>query len=100
MLKPTAYFINIARDGSVVTDALVNALNEGRLTGAGLDVVDPEPPPPGHPLWKAPRVIITPHISAQSDLPNDARWTVTRENLRRYVAGEPLLNVVDLDRGF
>ena len=99
-LKPTAYFINVARGASVVTDALVQALNEGRLAGAGLDVVDPEPLPANHPLWKAPRVLITPHISAQSDFPMEARWTVAVENLRRYAAGGRMLNVVDLERGF
>lgn len=99
-LKPTAFFINVARGRSVVTDALVRALNEGRLAGAGLDVVDPEPLPAGHPLWKAPRVLITPHMAGRADQPNDARWTVAVENLRRYVRGERLLNIVDLERGF
>jgi phosphoglycerate dehydrogenase-like enzyme len=78
----------------------MNALNEGRLAGAGLDVVDPEPLPADHPLWKAPRILFTPHISARSDLPGEARSIVATENLRRYVAGEPLLNVVDIERGF
>lgn len=100
VLKPTAFFINVARGPSVVTDELVKALNEGRLAGAGLDVVDPEPLPAGHPLWSSPRVLITPHISAQSDAPPDARWTVAVENLRRYVAGGKMLNVVDIERGF
>lgn len=100
VLKPTAFFINIARGPSVVTDELVKALNEGRLAGAGLDVVDPEPLPSGHPLWSSPRVLITPHISAQSDAPPDTRWTVAVENLRRYVAGGRMLNVVDIERGF
>jgi phosphoglycerate dehydrogenase-like enzyme len=100
VLKPSAFFINVARGGSVVTEALMHALNEGRLAGAGLDVVEPEPLPPDHPLWKSPRILFTPHISARSDLPNDARGVVATENLRRYVAGEPLLNVVDIDRGF
>lgn len=100
VLKPTAYFINVARGGSVVTEALTQALNERRLAGAGLDVVDPEPLPSSHPLWSAPRVIITPHISGRSDLPGEARWTVAIENLRRYAAGEHMLNVVDLERGF
>ncbi len=100
VLKPGAFFINIARGPSVVTDELVKALNEGRLAGAGLDVVDPEPLPAGHPLWSSPRVLITPHISAQSDAPPDTRWTVAVENLRRYVAGGKMLNVVDIERGF
>jgi phosphoglycerate dehydrogenase-like enzyme len=100
VLKPTAYFINIARGASVVTDELMRALNEGRLAGAGLDVVEPEPLPADHPLWKSPRILFTPHVSASSDLPGTARWTVAVENVRRYVAGEALLNVVDLERGF
>ena len=99
-LKPTAYFINIARGGSVVTEALTAALNGGRLAGAGLDVVDPEPLPANHPLWKSPRVIITPHIAARSDQDDAVRWRIAQENLRRYVAGEKMLNVVDLARGF
>ncbi|MEO6078483.1 MAG: D-2-hydroxyacid dehydrogenase [Steroidobacteraceae bacterium] len=100
VLKPTALFINIARGGSVDTEALMAALNERRLAGAGLDVVDPEPLPPGHPLWKSPRILFTPHISARSDLADEARWTIATENLRRYAAGEKMLNVVDLARGF
>jgi phosphoglycerate dehydrogenase-like enzyme len=100
VLKPTAFFINTARGGSVDTDALVTALNEKRLAGAGLDVTDPEPLPPGHPLWKSPRVLITPHVGGRSDVTDDARWTVGVENLRRYIAGEKILNVVDLALGF
>jgi phosphoglycerate dehydrogenase-like enzyme len=100
VLKPTAFFINIARGGSVVTEELMAALNEGRLAGAGLDVVDPEPLPPDHPLWKSPRILFTPHISARSDLPGDARRIIVMENLRRYIAGEKMLNMVDLARGF
>jgi phosphoglycerate dehydrogenase-like enzyme len=100
VLKPTAYFINVARGASVVTDALLAALTEGRIAGAGLDVVDPEPLPAGHPLWSAPRVLLTPHISGRTALPGEPRWIVAKENLRRYAAGDKLLNVVDLERGF
>jgi len=100
VLKPTALFINVARGASVVTDALVSALDEHRLAGAGLDVVEPEPLPPDHPLWRAPHVLISPHISGRSDLPGVERWIVARENLRRYAAGEPMLSVVDLARGY
>ena len=64
VLKPSAYFINIARGGSVVTADLVAALDAGKLAGAGLDVTEPEPLPADHPLWKSPRVLITPHISS------------------------------------
>jgi phosphoglycerate dehydrogenase-like enzyme len=100
VLKPTAYFINVARGGSAVTADLVSALNEHRLAGAGLDVVDPEPLPPDNPLWHAPHVLITPHISSRSDLPGDARWTLAVENLRRYANGEKMLSVVDLAKGY
>ena len=100
VMKPTAYFINVARGGSVVTADLVAALEQHRIAGAGLDVVDPEPLPRNHPLWHAPNVIVTPHISGASDLPEDKRWIIARENLRRYIAGERMLSVVDLDKGY
>jgi phosphoglycerate dehydrogenase-like enzyme len=99
-VKPSAYFINVARGGSVVTADLQKALEEGRLAGAGLDVVDPEPLPADHPLWKAPNLIITPHISARSDLQGEQRWILARENLRRYIAGEKMLSEVDLKRDY
>ena len=100
-LKPSAYFINVARGKSVVTADLIAALNEGRIAGAGLDVMDPEPLPPDHPLWRAPNIIITPHISTRGDYIDDgALRTLARENLRRYAAGEKMLSVVDLKRGY
>ena len=99
-LKPTAYFVNVARGASVVTADLTHALNEHRLAGAGLDVVDPEPLPADSPLWHAPHVIITPHISTRSDFPGEARWTLAVENLRRYANGEKMLSVVDLTKGY
>jgi phosphoglycerate dehydrogenase-like enzyme len=100
VLKPTAYFVNVARGGSAVTADLAAALNERRIAGAGLDVVDPEPLPPDNPLWRAPHVLITPHISSRSDLPSEARWTLAAENLRRYANGEKMLSVVDLAKGY
>ncbi|HSN73379.1 MAG TPA: D-2-hydroxyacid dehydrogenase [Steroidobacteraceae bacterium] len=99
-VKPGAYFINVGRGRSVETDALVDALASGRLSGAGLDVTDPEPLPAGHALWSAPNVIITPHVSAAIDTGSEDRWRVVRENLARYAAGEPLLSVVDIERGY
>lgn len=99
-MKRSAYFINIARGGSVVTSALVDALNKGRIAGAGLDVTDPEPLPPDHPLWRARNVIITPHVSNDSELGIEMRIDVLKENVRRYVAGEKMLSVVDLKRGY
>jgi phosphoglycerate dehydrogenase-like enzyme len=100
VLKPQALFVNVARGGSVDTGELVKALTEHRLGGAGLDVVDPEPLPPDHPLWQAPRVLVTPHISSRSDLPGEARWTLATENLRRYARGDKMLLVVDPRRGY
>jgi phosphoglycerate dehydrogenase-like enzyme len=99
-MKPTAYFINVARGKSVVTSALVEALNGKKIAGAGLDVTDPEPLPPDHPLWKAANVIITPHVANDSDLGYDAQIKVVQENLRRYVAGERMLSVVDVSKGY
>jgi phosphoglycerate dehydrogenase-like enzyme len=99
-MKPTAYFINVGRGASVVTDDLVAALRNGAIAGAGLDVTDPEPLPAGHPLWSMPNVIITPHISAGSDVRLGRLWIVMRENLRRYAAGERMLSVVDVERGY
>jgi len=63
-------------------------------------VTDPEPLPPEDPLWTLSNVIITPHVSATSDLGMEARLAIARENLRRYVAGEKMLSVVDLERGY
>ena len=99
-MKKGAYFVNVGRGKSVVTDDLVDALESGHLGGAALDVMDPEPLPQGHALWTTPNVIITPHISAGSDAQMNRFWLLVRENLRRYVNGEKMLNVVDLKRGY
>jgi phosphoglycerate dehydrogenase-like enzyme len=99
-MKPTAYFVSVGRGQSTVTDDLIAALEAGKLAGAGLDVTDPEPLPQDHPLWRAPRVIITPHTAGRSDRSRDRLFLLVQENLRRYVAGEPLYSVVDIDRGY
>ncbi len=99
-MKPTAYFINVGRGRSVVTADLIEALEQGELAGAGLDVTEPEPLPADHPLWTAPNVIITPHVAAGSDRRIERLWIVMRENLRRYVAGEAMLSVVSVERGY
>ncbi len=99
-MRPGMYFINVGRGKSVVTQDLIEALNSGQLGGAGLDVQDPEPLPPKHPLWQAKNVVITPHISAGSDRQMQRYWLIVRENLRRYVKGEHMLNVVNLERGY
>jgi len=99
-LKHGSYFISVGRGRSTVTEDLVTALRNGVLAGAGLDVTDPEPLPTGHELWTMPNVVITPHNSSTSDLALDRRWIVIRENVRRYINGEKMLNVVDLKRGY
>lgn len=99
-LKPSAYFVNIARGASVVDSALIAALNEKRLAGAALDVTDPEPLSADHPLWRTPNLIITPHIASVADLERDNQRAVLLENLRRYAAGDKMLSVVDLSRGY
>lgn len=100
VMKPSAYFFNVGRGGSVVTADLIDALRAGRIAGAGLDVIDPEPLPASSPLWHLRNVIITPHISAFTPVANDMRLAVLQENLRRYDAGEPMLSVVDIERGY
>jgi phosphoglycerate dehydrogenase-like enzyme len=99
-MKPTAFFISVGRGASTVTDDLVAALESGQIAGAGLDVTDPEPLPAGHPLWSTPRVIISPHTGGRSDKSRERLFLLVQENLRRYVAGEPLLSVVDIERGY
>ncbi len=99
-MKKTSYFINVGRGGSVVTDDLVAALNGGTIAGAGLDVTEPEPLPKDHPLWKARNIIITPHMSALSDLGQVARMTLLREQVRRFASGDKLLSVVDFKKGY
>ena len=99
-IKPGAYFISVGRGESTVTSELVAALKDGRLRGAGLDVIDPEPLPRDHELWRLPNVIITPHISSQTVEARKRMATVAIENVRRYVAGEKLLNEVDLKAGY
>jgi phosphoglycerate dehydrogenase-like enzyme len=99
-MKPTAYFVSVGRGASTVTDDLIAALNQGELAGAGLDVTDPEPLPADHPLWHTPRVIISPHTGGRSDKSRDRLYLLVQENLRRYVAGEPMLSVVSIERGY
>jgi len=99
-MKPTAYFVSVGRGASTVTADLLAALENGEIAGAGLDVTDPEPLPEGHPLWSAPRVIITPHSAGRSDKSRERLFLLVQENLRRYVAGEALISVVNIERGY
>ena len=93
-----AAVVNMGRGAHLVSADLVRALDEGSLSGAILDVTDPEPLPPDHPLWSHPRVAITPHVAAQTR-PESAVEAVL-ENLRRHRRGEPLTGLVDRTRGY
>lgn len=100
-MKPGARLVNIARGELVDQDALVAALNSGRLGSAFLDVTTPEPLPAGHPLWTAPNCLVTMHLSGRSQTSAFRRGAERfLGNLRRYLAGEPLEHVVDLRRGY
>ena len=94
-LRPSSYLINIGRGAIVVLDDLVSALRGGKLAGAALDVFEIEPLPPAHPLWDFPNVIITPHTAGYSPVIAARHLAALVENVRRYAAGEALLNVVD-----
>jgi phosphoglycerate dehydrogenase-like enzyme len=99
-MKRGGYFINIARGRCVVTADLVEALRSGHLAGAGLDVADPEPLPPDHPLWSMPNVLITPHVAIYGT-PYREKWeAMLIENCRRFAAGQRLLNLVDKKKWF
>jgi len=99
-MKKSAHFINIARGGLVDQNAMLAALKKNAIAGAGLDVTDPEPLPDNHVLWTMPNVAISPHIGGQSDGARDRQWRLFRENVRRFVAGEALLCVVDKQKGY
>ena len=99
-VKPGAIFLSVGRGKNTITGDLIAALESGKLFGAGLDVTDPEPLPAGNPLWHLPNVIITPHVSATGADANRRQTVIAVENLRRYVAGERMLNVVDMSRGY
>lgn len=99
-MKQGSYFINVSRGKVVDTAALVQALREGRLAGAGLDVVDPEPLPKESPLWKMPNVIITPHIAGVSGARGGRSDELIAENIGRFAKGLPLKNRVDPAKGY
>jgi phosphoglycerate dehydrogenase-like enzyme len=99
-MKPTAYFLSVGRGRSTVSADLIAALSTNKIAGAALDVVDPEPLPADSPLWHLPNLIITPHVSANTTLSQEQRDALLRENLKRYVAGDPMLAVVDIERGY
>lgn len=97
LLKPGAYLINIARGALVDQAALTAALIEGRLGGAALDVTDPEPLPEDDPLWDLPNVIISHHSASTADSENGKLTDLFIRNLRRFLADEPMENLLDVD---
>ncbi len=94
-MKRTAFFINIGRGMTTRLDDLVAALTAGEIAGAGLDVFEQEPLPAKHPLWTMPGVLITPHTAGYGPYLDDRRYEILRDNCQRFLAGQPLRNVVD-----
>ncbi len=99
-MKPTAFLINVARGSLIDEVALVDALSRGRIAGAALDVTATEPLPGTSPLWDCENLFITPHLSASSDRLWEREGDLLLENLERWFSGRPLLNQVDLARGY
>jgi phosphoglycerate dehydrogenase-like enzyme len=99
-MKPTAYLINVARGTLVDETALVEALRAGRIAGAGLDVASEEPLPKESILWDAPNLLLTPHLAASTDRLWSRHAELLEDNIRRYLAGQPLRNVVDKAAGY
>ena len=99
-MKPSSYLINTARGGIIDEAALYDALSSGKLAGAGLDVFQQEPLPPGHPLWTMPGVLLTPHTAGYGPYLDNRRYEIILDNCRRFLAGRPLRNLVDKARWF
>jgi phosphoglycerate dehydrogenase-like enzyme len=100
VMKQNAYFIAVSRGGIYDMDSLVKGLDSKHLAGAGVDVMDPEPLPKGHPLWKFDNVIITPHIAGRSDRDHDRMVGIIKANIERFADDKPLINVVDKQKGY
>jgi len=99
-MKPSAYFLALSRGRLFDDRALVRALREGWIAGAGLDVFPVEPPPPDHPIFDCPNVVMTAHTAGWSPQRQERLVNLFAENLRRFFAREPLLNLVDKSRGY
>ena len=99
-MKPEAYVINVARGALIDEAALTDVLRNHRIGGAALDVFDHEPLPADSPLWELDNLLITPHTAATSDKMWERHYALIKENLRRYLAGEPLLGLVDKQVGY
>jgi len=100
LMKPSALLINVSRGSVVDEEALCRALREGRLKGAALDVTEEEPLSPDSPLWDAPNLLLTPHLASATERLWSRHLALLTENVRRYLAGEPLLNAVDKAAGY
>jgi phosphoglycerate dehydrogenase-like enzyme len=99
-MKRSAFFINIGRGMTTRLDDLVQALRAGEIAGAALDVFEQEPLPANHPLWTMPGVLITPHTAGYGPYLDERRFEILLDNCRRFLAGQPLRNVVDKARWF
>ena len=99
-MKSNTYLINISRSGVIDEKMLIRALREGWIAGAGLDVFETEPLPPESELWEMPNVIISPHIAGDNEMYNARVVEIFCENLKRYLIGHPLVNVVDKEKGY
>jgi phosphoglycerate dehydrogenase-like enzyme len=99
-MKKTAYLVNIARGGLVDTDALVTALRDGTIAGAGIDVTDPEPLPDGHPLWDEPRALITPHQADTPEMTAPLLAERIRLNVSAFLGDGRFVGVVDAAEGY
>jgi len=99
-MNDDAWLVNVARGGLVVTDDLVDALCEGLIAGAALDVTDPEPLPDGHRLWELSNCIITPHVGNTPEMGLPLIAERVRQNVERWIADEPLIGLVDVDAGY
>jgi phosphoglycerate dehydrogenase-like enzyme len=100
VMKPSAYLVNIARGQIVDEAALIQALQEGWIAGAGLDVFETEPLPADSPLWEMENALISPHVAGFSPRYDERAAALFAQNLARYIAGEPLLNLVDKELGY
>lgn len=100
LLAPHGWVVNVARGAHIVTDDLVVVLAEGLIGGAALDVTDPEPLPDDHPLWQEPRCLLTPHTANTPEMAVPLLSARVQENVRRRIAGEPLLGPVDVAAGY
>ena len=99
-MKPDAYLINVGRGPLVDESALVDALTQHKIAGAGLDVFTEEPLPKDSPFWSLDNVLVTPHTAAVTDRLWERHYQLIGENLRRFLAGKPLLNLIDKQRGY